>query len=155
MSESKQAGSSHFFTIGDIAARSGVGVETVRFYERKGLLEKPARSSSGYRLYAQGAVSCIRFIRRAQELGFSLREIGELLQLRVDGRTTCRDVKRKAEEKVAEVDSRIADLARIRRALNALVQACAGSGPTSECPILEALERPGRTRGEGAVPGKD
>ncbi len=127
-------------TIGQVARRASVGIETVRFYEREGLLEEPARRESGYRQYQEEAVSRLRFIRRAKELGFSLKEITELLALRVDPATTCSEVRTTAEAKIADVEEKIQALQRIKQALKKLTMACRGGGPISECPILEALE---------------
>jgi MerR family mercuric resistance operon transcriptional regulator len=127
-------------TIGQLAKAAGVGVETVRFYERGGLLPLPARRQSGYRQYSQDAVRRVRFIRRAKDLGFTLKEIGELLDLRVDRRRSCADVRALARAKIADVDTKINDLAHMRAALERLARACRGTGPTIECPILEALE---------------
>jgi len=128
-------------TIGQLARAAGVGVETVRFYERGGLLPAPARRHSGYRQYPQDAVRRVRFIRRAKDLGFTLKEIGELLDLRVDRRRGCADVRALARAKIADVDAKMNDLARIRAALDRLARACRGTGPTSKCPILEAIGR--------------
>ena len=128
-------------TIGRVARGAGIAIDTVRYYERQGLLEKPERTSSGYRQYPASAVARLRFIRQAKELGFSLREIRELLALRVDARKTCGDVKKRALRKIADVEHRIAQLERMRRALARLASQCSGAGPTSRCPILEALER--------------
>lgn len=127
-------------TIGQVARQAGVGVETVRFYERQGLLAEPPRRASGYRQYAQEVVARLRFIKRAQELGFSLKEISELLSLRVDPDMTCGEVKQRAEAKMAAIDAKLRDLQRMQAALAQLVAACSGSGPTSHCPILDALE---------------
>jgi MerR family mercuric resistance operon transcriptional regulator len=125
---------------GELARRAGVNVETVRYYERRGLIPEPPRSESGYRRYPPATVARISFIRRAKELGFSLKEIIDLLALRVDPGTTCRDVKRKAEEKISSIDEKIEDLNKMRYALERLAASCSGSGPKSECPILEAME---------------
>lgn len=127
-------------TIGQIARAAGAGVETIRFYEREGLIGHPARSASGYRNYPPEVVARLRFIRQAKELGFSLNEIKELLALRVAPGKSCRDVKARAEAKIADVEQRIAQLDRMKRALTKLATACSGRGPTSECPILETLE---------------
>lgn len=127
-------------TIGKLSRAAGTGVETIRYYEREGLLEPPARSASGYRHYAREVVARLRFIRQAKELGFSLREIKELLSLRMQPDTTCADIRKRARQKIAAVDLKIEDLRRIRDALVRLASACRGKGPTSECPILEALE---------------
>ena len=132
-------------TIGQVAKCAGVGVETVRFYERKGLLEEPARRQSGYRQYAQDAIRRIQFIKRAKDLGFSLGEISELLCLRVDPDTSCREVKVRAEAKLADIEKKLCDLQRMQTALRQLASACSGEGPTSHCPILDALEAEGTT----------
>ncbi len=127
-------------TRGEVAQKVGIGIETLRFYERKGLIPEPPRSDSGYRLYPQHIISRLLFIKRAQELGFSLKEISELLDLRVDPSTTCADVKEQAQAKIADVQQKIRDLQKMRKALERLTAACSGRGPTSECPILDALE---------------
>ena len=126
-------------TIGQVARKAGVGLETVRFYERKGLIEEPPRGESGYRQYPELAVDRIRFIRRAKELGFSLKEISELLYLRVNPTATSADVRRQAEAKIADIEEKMRDLNRMKTALETLTAACCGQGPTSECPILKAL----------------
>lgn len=123
--------------IGAIAKRAGVGIDTVRYYERAGLLDPSQRLASGYRRYSDAEVTRLRFIRRAQALGFSLKEIQELLAL-----STRRDVarvKRTAEAKLRDIDERIAELRRVRDGLARLVDACPGHGRASECPILQAL----------------
>lgn len=127
-------------TIGRIARAAGAGIETIRFYEREGLLEKPARTASGYRHYRPDVVARLRFIRQAKDLGFTLSEIRELLALKVMPGKSCADVKARAERKIADVDRRIASLKRMRGALAKLASACSGKGPVSQCPILEALE---------------
>ena len=127
-------------TIGELAARAGVNVQTVRYYERRGLLDAPTRRPSGYREYDAGALDRLRFIRRAQELGFTLAEIDELLALRLDPHTTAASVKARAEEKIAEIDGKLRDLERIRHALTHLAGRCRGGhGPVGDCPLLEAL----------------
>ncbi len=131
-------------TIGKVAEETGVGVETVRFYERQGLLEEPPRKASGYRQFPEEAVARLRFIKRAKELGFSLGEIKDLFSLGVDPSSTCGDIKQRAEVKLEDIQAKIRDLQRMKRALTKLVSECRGSGPTSECPILESLR--GRER---------
>ena len=133
-------------TIGQLAKRADVGVETVRFYERKGLLEEPDRRASGYRQYDEDVVRRLEFIRRAKELGFTLKEIKELLSLKIDPSTTCADVKGRAETKIKDIESKIRTLQRMKRALVKVTKSCSGSGPTSECPILEAIETNGKKR---------
>ena len=135
-------------TIGQLAQRAGVGVETVRFYEREGLISEPPRRPSGYRDYPTEAVTRIVFIRRAKELGFSLKEIGELLDLRVRPRRNCSLVKRSADAKIVDIDDKIAALRRMRQGLVRLTKACEERTPTKECPILASLGSPkvnGRT----------
>ena len=133
-------------TIGKVARGAGLAIDTVRYYEREGLLQKPARSSSGYRQYSADAVARLRFIRQAKELGFSLSEIKELLALRVTPGKSCADVRVRADAKIADIEQRVVQLNRMKRALVKLASACSGRGPTSECPILEAIEtrEPGR-----------
>jgi Hg(II)-responsive transcriptional regulator len=135
-------------TIGQLARQAGVGVETLRFYEREGLLEEPARRESGYRQYDPAVVGRLRFIQRAKALGFTLKEIKELLRLHADEDATRADVKRRAEEKIADIEAKIEDLRRIRAALAGLAQACDGEGTLLGCPIIEALTGPA----EGAGP---
>ncbi len=127
-------------TIGQLAKSAQVNVETVRYYEREGLLPKPMRRASGYRQYTSETVTRLQFIKRSKELGFSLKEISELLALRVDPHTRCADVKQRTEAKIADIKHRIVDLRRMQRALVNLTEACSGQGPTSECPILDDLE---------------
>lgn len=107
----------NILSIGQVARRAGVGVETVRYYEREGLLEEPPRRASGYRQYSEQVVKRLHFIKRAQKLGFSLKEITELLQLRVDAQTACEEVRQHAEAKIAEVDRKLIELQRMRQAL--------------------------------------
>lgn len=128
------------YRIGELAKEIGLNIETIRFYEKKGLLPKPPRTPGGFRNYSPEDVRRLGFIQRAKELGFSLKEIRELLELRVDSQTTCGDVKAKAENKLRDVEQKIRDLQRIKSALQTLVSQCSGSGPAGDCPILEALE---------------
>ncbi|MDR3619532.1 MAG: MerR family DNA-binding protein [Paludisphaera borealis] len=127
-------------TSGALAESAGVNVETLRFYERKGLLPTPPRRASGYREYPTEDVQRIRFIKRAQELGFSLVEIKELLALRVRPGATPADVKTRAEEKLADIRRKIASLKAMEKALKKLNETCSGHGPMAECPILHHLE---------------
>jgi len=127
-------------TIGEVAKAAGVGVETVRFYERKRLLPQPRRPAAGRRHYDEEIARRIRFIRRAQELGFSLAEVRQLLELRLDPRRSCSEVKAEAETKIETIDSKIAELRRMRKALDALAGSCSGEGPTSACPILDGID---------------
>lgn len=122
-------------TISQVAKRAGIGLETVRFYERQGLIEEPGRKESGYRQYAEEVVERLQFIRRAKELGFSLKEIRELLALRLDPSTTCAEVRNRAKAKIADIEDRIQTLRRMKKALMELTMTCRGRGPTGECPI--------------------
>jgi Cu(I)-responsive transcriptional regulator len=127
-------------SIGQVARQAGVGVETVRFYERQGLLDEPDRKASGYRQYDEEAVAVLRFIRRAKKLGFTLKEIKGLLALRLDASASRAEVRQQAQAKVADIEAKIADLQRMRDALAKLIRKCHGDGAASGCPILEALQ---------------
>lgn len=127
-------------TIGRAARQAGVGVETIRFYERRGLIDQPPRPhNGGYRFYDDAVVERIRFIRQAQELGFSLHEIEELLSLRADPAADCADVRAQAVAKRKEVDGKIAQLRNIRAALDELIAICPGGGALKSCTIIDAL----------------
>lgn len=128
-------------TIGKVAQQAGIGVETVRFYTREGLLPEPPRRSFGIRTYPTETVQRLRFIQRAKQLGFSLKEIRELLDLRVSPDVTCADVRRLATAKVSDIEDRIRDLQRMRKALRSLAEHCQGSDPIGDCPILDHLAR--------------
>ena len=128
-------------TIGEVAKQGGVNLETVRYYERQGLLPKPPRSASGYRLFQQDGVRRILFIKRAQELGFSLKEIKELLALRINPKGTSQEVRERAAAKILDIEEKIKTLRSMKKALSQLTSACCGEGAVSECPILESLER--------------
>jgi MerR family copper efflux transcriptional regulator len=130
-------------TIGSAARAADVNVETIRFYERKGLIPQPPKPRDGYRLYAPDTVERIRFIRKAQEIGFSLREIEELLSLRAHPETDCAEVRARAAAKIVEVDRKIAELKRVRAALQKVSASCPGHGALSACTILEALQTSG------------
>lgn len=126
--------------IGEVARRAGVNLQTIHYYERRGLLPEPPRSPSNYRLYPDDTVRRVRFIKRAQELGFTLKEIEELLSLRASPRSKCADVRKRAQTKVEDIDEKIRSLQGMRKALTGLIGECLGKGPVSECPILESLE---------------
>lgn len=127
-------------TIGKVAKAAGIGVETVRFYERQGLIPKPPRSSSGYRLYGGDTIGRLRFVTRAKTLGFTLAEIGELLSLSATPAAGCSDVRDRARAKIDDIEDRVTQLLAMKSALEGLVDQCSGVGPTTECPIVEALE---------------
>jgi Hg(II)-responsive transcriptional regulator len=127
-------------TIGQVAKQAGVSVETIRFYERQALISTPQRSESGYRLYTPEAIKRVRFIRRAKDLGFSLKDIRELLSLSASPTACCKDVKQQAMLKIEDINNRILDLERVRNALLELADQCVDEADSrEECPILKAL----------------
>ena len=128
-------------TIGQLARAAHVGVETIRYYERRGLLPKPPRRESGYRQFPLEAVRRIRFIKRAQNLGFSLREISRLLAFSDGQEAKCEDVRQFALEKVREIETKIDHFTRLQEMLLDLVGKCQGEGPLTDCPIIESLTR--------------
>ena len=125
-------------TIGRVASQAGVGIDTVRFYERRGLLPEPDRTASGYRIYAPETIDRLNFIRRAKDLGFSLEEISTMLDLQESGGSKA-EVRKITERKLANINARIEDLNRMRNVLNDLHAECSGSGDACGCPIIEAL----------------
>lgn len=125
-------------TIGRLAKRAGVGIDTVRFYERAGLLPLPARTASGYRSYAAPDVNRLRFIRRAKALGFSLEEISELLTLSA-GKGSRADVKAIANRRLRDLEQKIKELTVVRDTLAHYARRCSGHGPVAGCPIIEAV----------------
>ena len=127
-------------TIGQLAKQGGVNLETIRYYERRGILPRPPRTSSGYRAFSNESVRRVRFIKRAQVLGFSLREIEELLTLRARPGRSCATVQAKAKAKIADINSKLQQLSAMRGALTRLVATCARRGTTSACPILDSLD---------------
>jgi MerR family transcriptional regulator, copper efflux regulator len=126
-------------TIGAVAKRAGVHIDTIRYYEREGLLPEPLRRASGYRHYNESVISRLRFIRRAKDLGFTLEEIRDLLALSADRHRGVKAVKERAEQRLASIDARISELTRIRQGLEQLIEACPGRGDPEQCPILRAL----------------
>lgn len=131
---------SYTFSIGKLAQQTNVNIDTIRFYERKGLLPDPERRPSGYRIYNTDTANRLRFIVHGKELGFSLLEISDLLTLKVDPHTSCGDVKLRADAKISSVREKIKSLQKIEQALTRLSSECHGAGPLGDCPILEALE---------------
>lgn len=125
--------------IGRLAALAAVNIDTIRYYERQGLLPPAARSASGYRKYSSSDLERLRFILRSKELGFTLAEIGDLLSLTSDRATDMRGVRRKAEERLEQVEGKIAELKRVRRGLKQLIESCPGKGELMSCPIVAAL----------------
>lgn len=124
---------------GDVARLAGVNIETLRYYERRSLLGKPPRTAGGFRKYAPEAVRRVRFIKRAQSLGFMLEEVRELIGLGKGTLATCEDVCTFAEQKINSIDEKIRQLQAMKRALRTLVDGCPGKGPKIECRIIESL----------------
>lgn len=135
-------------TRGTVAKQAGVHIETLRYYERRGLLKEPPRRPSGYREYPTEVVRVVRFIKRAQELGFTLEEVAALLELRATTDAECRDVCAIAEGKLRVIDAKIGDLRAMRQRLAALMRSCSLGRPVVQCPIIESFERE-----NGSVPG--
>ena len=127
-------------SIGQIARAADVNVQTIRYYERRGLFARPPRTPAGYRQYTDDAIGRLRFIKHAQDLGFSLHEIKELLGLRVRHGAACDAIERKTRQKIEVVQQRIRDLQRMKRTLERLAAACVARRPTDDCPILKVLE---------------
>ncbi|MDH3733494.1 MAG: heavy metal-responsive transcriptional regulator [Gemmatimonadota bacterium] len=128
------------YTIGEIARRAEINISTLRFYERRGLVPEPARNAYGHRLYGAGEVNRLRFIKRAQRLGFTLAEIKELLALREQPAANCGRVREHAARRLHATDQKIDELVGVRRTLTQLVEACDESDPDS-CPAIAELER--------------
>ena len=125
--------------IGEVARRAGIGIDAVRFYERRGLIPAPSRRPSGYRDYPPEVVLDLRFIRRAKDLGFTLDEIRELRSLDSSRSASAAEVRDAARSKLADIEERIRSLQKMRRALRKAVQDCPGQGPTAACSILRSL----------------
>lgn len=130
-------------TRGVLAQRAGIGPETIRYYERIGLLDEPRRNRSGHRIYEAADLTRLVFIRRAQELGFSLEDVREILSLRLKEVAECSHVERRATRRLVDVRKRIHDLERMEQALRELIASCRGNPFKASCPIFEVLERDG------------
>ena len=126
--------------IGELAGRGGVNLQTIRYYERQGLLPIPPRLVSGYRVFPEDAVRRVRFIKRAQALGFSLGEIRDLLSIRSHTDGDAHEVRARANAKIADIEEKIRTLKAMKSALRHLTDKCSGCGPVSDCPILDAIE---------------
>ncbi len=125
----------------ELARLAGVNKETIRFYERKGLLLEPERTPAGYRIYTVADLDRLVFIRNAQQLGFSLQEVKELLEI-ADGKISgCAKVKKLAERKVDFISSQIQSLSKLKKVLNSLIKQCSGIGGITDCPIIESLSK--------------
>ena len=129
-----------YITIGKAAEEARVNIDTILYYERQGLIPRPHRTASGYRQYDEDTIKKIRFIKRAQKLGFSLKEISELLSLRIQRITACGDVHKRAVEKIAEIEDKMQGLANMKQTLTKLVKQCKHKKLTDACPILESLD---------------
>lgn len=128
------------YKIGEVAKKAGVNKETIRYYEERDLIPAPDRRRSGYRIFTQRHIDQIKFIKRAQQLGFTLSEIKELLELRLDEDTSCSEIKEEARQKYQDVTQKINDLQQIQDTLVGLIDSCSEGGPKGDCPILNALE---------------
>ena len=126
--------------ISQVAIQADVNLETIRYYERQGLLPKPPRTAGNYRAYPADAVQRVLFVKQAQTLGFTLKEIKELLSLRATSRTRCEEVRRRAELKIHDIDEKLHALQAMHEALKTLVRECVGVAPVTDCPILAAFE---------------
>jgi DNA-binding transcriptional MerR regulator len=133
------------FKVGEVARRAAVNLQTIYFYEREGLLPRPPRTASNYRMYSEDTVRRVRLIKRAQELGFALRDIKELLSLRATPGTRCAGIRQRAMAELRDIDEKIGTLQAMRNALTKLTGECAGRRPITACPILEALDSEDRT----------
>lgn len=128
------------YTIGTLAKEVGVGIQTIRFYERKGLLQQPEKRATGYRQYGTEDAQRITFIKRSQDLGFTLKEIKGLLEINTRPRATCADIQDKTEAKLEEIEAKILDLKRMKKSLEKLLKACGdGKKAASECKILDCF----------------
>lgn len=130
-------------TIGQVAKAADVNIETIRYYERRGLFPSPRRTAAGYRQYEGDAVRRLKFVKRAKDLSFTLKEIEELLALRVHHGETCGAVEHRVRQKIIRVERMLNELSRVRDVLGRLADACESGNPTSECPILEVLDDDG------------
>ena len=126
--------------IGEVARQSDVGVETIRYYEREGLLAEPERKPSGYRQYDESVVARLQFIRRTKELGFTLAEIKEILGLWFDANTRCEHVQHRAELKITDIEEKIRSLQRMKRSLKKIISECADKDSVDDCPLLEGID---------------
>lgn len=127
--------------IGEVAKESQVSVGAIRFYEREGLIMAPGRSAAGYRQYSESVIRQIQFIQNAKKLGFSLKEISELIKLKDRHNARCETVKSTAKARIADIQQKIDDLEQMKSELQPLLEQCNSSGPISDCPILNAIDK--------------
>ena len=128
------------YSVGQLAKKANVNIETIRYYERRGLLPEPLRNKSGHRQYSIKDLRRTKFIKRTQSLGFSLNEISDLLSLKMEPGKTCADVKQRVKSKLIDIEEKMKTLQRMREVLLELETNCPGKGPLNECPILETLD---------------
>ena len=126
--------------IGEVAERARVNLQTIRYYEREKLLPEPPRLAAGYRMYPEQTVRRVRFIKRAQQIGFTLSEIRDLLAIRIGGDRTSSEVRVLAQAKIIDIEEKMQTLQRMKEALGRITERCSGCGPASECPILESID---------------
>ncbi len=140
-----------YMKIGEVAKLSGVGIETIRYYERERLLAEPQRRPSGYRQYDRSVVARLQFIRRTKELGFTLAEIKELLGLRFEANTRCEHVRQRAGQKITDIEEKIRSLQKMKRSLKKVISECESRDSIGDCPLLEGIDN---GRGPGRVCGR-
>ena len=128
-------------TTGQLAKKVDVNIETIRYYERKGLIPKPNRKDSGYRQYPEEMIEQVLYIKHAKTQGFSLKEIKELLSIKHDPKTPCSEVMKRAQSKIEDIDGKIRTLKNMKKALSKLTNSCTGSGPARECSILDTVNK--------------
>lgn len=136
--------------IGEVAKQCEIGIETIRYYERQGLLAEPDRRPSGYRQYDESVVSRLRFIRNAKDLGFTLAEIKELLGLWFDATTKCVHVRQRAELKIRDIEDKIRSLQKMKRSLKRIVSQCEGEDAVDACPLWLGLDNPRNKKDAGS-----
>jgi MerR family mercuric resistance operon transcriptional regulator len=129
-----------YYSIGQLAEAAGVKIETIRYYERRGLIPEPPRNQSGHRKFPEKTLIRVQFIKKSQKLGFSLKEVSELLALRTDGDASCGDVVKRFDDKIKDIESRISSLQEIKTILENLSSRCTGTGSSMDCPFLHELE---------------
>lgn len=127
--------------IGEVAKLSGTGIETIRFYEREGLLLEPERRPSGYRQYDESTVERLEYIRRAKELGFTLAEIRELMELSFVSQTCCDHIRQRAETKITDIETKIRSLQQMKRSLGKIVERCRNKNSTDNCPLVHKTKK--------------
>lgn len=129
------------FTIGQVAKKIGISRDAIRMYEQQGLIEETGRTESGYRIYTEPALARLRFIQRAKAMGFTLKEIGELLAIKRTKINTCEEVKHQAEAKLMDIEKKITELQKLKKAFKTLIITCDDKGHGQDCPLLDALEQ--------------